>query len=349
VKTEDNRFGPERVRSSWFAEEPGYRAELAELTRVLHRGRCRPWLTVGLGLSFATLLFLAQIVKRKSYPGTVGLLMVENASDNDGRPESIRELQNFIDNVAFTMPLLLDIQKRRGLIMPLTRFRDNIDYEIYQDYFTDWRYEYSPLRSARIALTFKAPTPELALAVARDLANLIVEAQAARQLRKSEGEEDVGTLAHVGTADDVTRLRDELNRLLRATAFGASPDERLQLRRLKARLVAAELRVKSATSDLADIDTRRALATKRRGTRVMVVDEGVPVKQASPKVVLGRQIVVSLVGTLPVVILLVGAFNPRLYDVEDVRRAGFVALGRLRSRTRARTSATSLPAESPAS
>jgi chromosome segregation ATPase len=108
------------------------------------------------------------------------------------------------------------------------------------------------------------------------------------------------------------------------------PADRVQGVFLRASLAQLERRRSEAEQQQAALDLALAAEEKQAGTRVhlagLQAETGVVRTQATW---LRRKATLSGVGGLVLALLLVGAFNPRLYDVDDIRRAGGLAWGTL--------------------
>src|SRR5262249_39845636 len=132
---------------------------------------------------------------RLQYAPKVVLRVVESDRDPAGMPRLKRELGKYVREAAFTSEPLLALVRRYDLYPGLVRenphtalesFREDIDVDVYQNYFLEERARGSAPRSARLAVSYHASDPERALAVTRELAALIVEHERAARQREAE-------------------------------------------------------------------------------------------------------------------------------------------------------------------
>jgi len=69
--------------------------------------------------------------------------------------------------------------------LAVAEMRKSIAVDILQDYFAEDRLQRSPVRSARIAISFSAEEPDQALAVVRDLGLLVAQAELGRHAERA--------------------------------------------------------------------------------------------------------------------------------------------------------------------
>jgi len=309
-----------------------------QVRRLLARSRCRPVATACLAAVIGLVIFAVQARRPKLYEAEVGLLITEGAFEADGRPRPRGELRAFIMDVAFADARLDNLIAKRNLVQrlgasdrapALARMRKLIDVRTWQDYFEGYRQRADPPRTARVTIGFSAPDPALALAVARDLGELVAKTQTARETQRAMAQIDGLRVAADSTASESARQRDLLEQAERAA--GERPDfgSLLRVKQLARALEAAEKASRSVAAQL--IEAQLHLRTAQQiGTQVQVVDPGVSPWQTPAKSErLVRQAVLALVLSLPLAVILIGACDPTIRDEQDLRRAGLRLFGQV--------------------
>ena len=329
---------------TWLDQEESLVAlGLRQVRRLLARSRCRPVATVCLAAVIGLVMFAAQARRPKLYEAEVGLLITEGAFEADGRPRPGGELRAFIADVAFADARLDNLIAKRDLVQRLgasdreaarARMRKMIEVHTWQDYFEGYRQRADPPRTARVTIGFSAPDPALALAVARDLGELVAETQTARETQRAMAQIDGLRSAVDSAASESARQRDLLEQAERAA--GELPDlgSLLRVNQLARGLESAEKASRSVAAQL--LEAQLHLRTAQQiGTRVQVVDPGIPPWHTPTKSErLVRQAALALILSLPLAVILVGAFDPTIRDEQDLRRAGLRLLGRVPSQQR---------------
>ena len=329
---------------TWLDQEESLVAlGLRQVRRLLARSRCRPVATVCLAAVIGLVMFAAQARRPKLYEAEVGLLITEGAFEADGRPRPGGELRAFIADVAFADARLDNLIAKRDLVQRLgasdreaarARMRKMIEVHTWQDYFEGYRQRADPPRTARVTIGFSAPDPALALAVARDLGELVAETQTARETQRAMAQIDGLRSAVDSAASESARQRDLLEQAERAA--GELPDlgSLLRVKQLARGLESAEKASRSVAAQL--LEAQLHLRTAQQiGTRVQVVDPGIPPWHTPTKSErLVRQAALALILSLPLAVILVGAFDPTIRDEQDLRRTGLRLLGRVPGRQR---------------
>ena len=328
-----------------MSDEPGGREWVGEVLRVLRRAGRRPLLTLAVALLASAILLGLQLRRPPTFSARAELLMRENALASARQKLSRDDLRSFVENVAFTSAHLGEIMDRHGLfvteakrspVLGLAEMRKKIEVEILQDYFADYRLERSPLRSVRIAVTFTADTPEQAMLVAGDLGRLVARAKLGQHAERAQHEARLAEAAVNQVLAEVEQTRSQLVALEASLAAApvsaapAAPADRVKAVFLRASLTQLERRLSELQQQQTAVDLAAAAEEKQAGTRVHLAGldaPGIGVRDDGKW--LWRKASISVVAGLALALLLVGAFNPRLYDADDIRRAGGLAMGTL--------------------
>jgi hypothetical protein len=319
-------------------EQPLLTVAYQQARRMFVRARRRFLFTLGLALALAAMIFAVQARRLKLYEAQVGLLITEGAFATDGSPRPRGELRAFINNVIFVTARLQSLISKHDLVRRLggadktdtaARLRKLVEVNIWNDDFIGYRQRDDRPRSARVTIAFSAPDAALALAVARDLGELVAETQTAR-------ESDVAAARVAGlraiAKSAATRAASQKEQFDREDADAPGQQKRhldLRLRQLAKAAKAARDASREAAANLFDAELQaRDLRSSAR--LVQVVDPGVPLwHTVSSRERLTRQAVVSLLLAIFLAAILVGAFDPMVLDEQDLRRVGLRPLGRV--------------------
>jgi hypothetical protein len=315
-----------------------------EIVRLLRRSLRRPALTLALALLVAASLLGLQLRRPPRFAVRAELLMRENALSPDRQSLSRADMRSFVENVAFTSGRMQEIIDRHGLyrqavarnpVLALQEMRKDIEVEILQDYFAEYRLENSSQRSARIVITFSGDDPAQAMAVAYDLGQLVAQAELGRHADRAKRNARLAHAAAERIREDLKEASDDLAVLETHLALLEDPEDlqapdRLKRVLLQARVVQLEARRSEAEQQETLFDLTADSEEKHAGTRVHVAALQTELgSEHNETRWLKRRATYSGLAGIGLALLLVGAFNPRLYDSDDVRRAGGSTLGTL--------------------
>jgi DNA repair exonuclease SbcCD ATPase subunit len=302
-------------------------------------------LTLAVALLASAILLGLQMRRPPTFAARAELLIRENALAAARAKLSREDLRSFVENVAFTSAHLQEIMDRHGLLMAENKrspvlaqaeMRSRIVVEILQDYFAEYRLERTPLRSVRIAVTFTADTPEQAMVVAGDLGRLVARAKLGQHAERAKQEARLAEAAVNQVLDEVEQTRNQLVTVEASlaaapvTARPAAPADRMKVVFLRASLTQLERRLSELQQQQTGFDLAAAAEEKQAATRVHLAGLDAPgIGARDDGKWFRRKASISGVAGLTLAVLLVGAFNPRLYDANDIRRAGGLAMGTL--------------------
>jgi hypothetical protein len=137
-----------------------------------------------------------------------------------------------------------------------------------------------------------------------------------------------------GASRDFQLARQEISAL---EAGGSDdqlpPDQLVRLRRWRALRADAQRRVGETEAEATAAQLAWAAEEKKAGTRVHVASvEATEFTRPEGQGRLLRKSVLAALMGLGLSLLVVGALDPRLYDLDDIRRAGWRPLGHLREK-----------------
>lgn len=321
---------------SWADAEPRLASVAAhQVVRLVKRAWHRLFVVLGLTMSMTAAIFVLQARRPILYEAEVGLLIKEGAFAPDGRPRPLGELLASIHRVAFATPRLAEVVEKHGLVkrfgvastaMAVDRVRKLTEVQTRQDYFTGYRQGTDRPRITRVTIESSAPAPELALAVARDLGELIAETQTERESEAATERVDSRRILAEAAGRRAQRLREDLERERESVM---QPAEHAPSALLEMRAVAdfAEQEAKTAAANLLDAQLQlRAIDGIGRSTQV--VNTRVPSWRVLPRAERqARQFGLALAISVFLAVLAVGAWDPGIRDEQDLARAGLDCLG----------------------
>jgi hypothetical protein len=321
---------------SWSDSEPGYFALRSEVARLLHRARQRRGLVL-LAAVVATLVALLFAWRSPhNHVAVTSIRLTEVVEFRLPRSQWTNlELLDRVTKVALTNAVLLDVYNRylkpnEPTLTPargVERLRDSLGVSIVRNRIVPQEDLRSP-RSAYVVLTYESRFANQAVGVVNALTRPIVEASTRR--RRGEVESDV-TEARLALKDARTLFEALSNQALgRAGAplRGSGTTSPVRMLALDDAVTEAQRRVGRLQGELMDAERRLRDETSRPGIDYEIADSRV-----DPPLPLGPLLItvaiLSFFLSIPVMVLLVGAFSPFIESVEDIRRMGIPSLGRL--------------------
>jgi hypothetical protein len=326
----------------WADEEPGLKGAAAELARLKRRAVARPISTLLVAL-VATLAVVGMRARKvRTFSSRVVFRVTEGDLDASTSPRPAKRLREYVLDVAFSNQRLLDVIREHGLYprelkrdpsFAVDAMRDDIEVDVWRNYFVEIRQLDDAGRSARIAVTYRARDPKLALEVVRHLGRLIAEQEERARIAMAE---DAARQAEAAVAEARGQLERRQKQALSHEVElrrGNLPQQqaallRVELADLKKNLEPLEARLKDLEQKKASYDLRAAMERNQLGLQFELVDPGQPARLGISKprelILIG---VLVFVFVLPLAGIFVGAYDQRVYDADDVRRLGMEAVG----------------------
>ncbi len=315
-------------KSDWLGDEPALGAGLRRvIRRTFRRGPASWFVWVPLAVGVA-LYGSARSTRRRAFEATVVLRLTEGRLAAAGGQLGAGMVRAYVQDRGFSSDHLLQIMRRHPRAFSdaatepaesVQEMRAGIEVSISGNDFVEDRRPDDPPRSARIAITFHAGDPELAIAVARELAQVVVSstlgiekqqlernrAAAAAALAQAEHAYD-SEAAQAGAADG-------------AGSGGPGSDELAEVARQELRRTVALAGATSLASRAGEDD---------QTLRFDVIDMGTAPPRHTRSFFL-QQLAADLLVALLVGWLLAGTFDPRILDRSDLEDLGLAPLGEL--------------------
>ncbi len=306
---------------SWIDAEPSlWQVGLRTLARLGRRARPTwPW-SLGIAVLIGGAVATMQLRAPPHYEVTTVLRISEGEIDPSGSNLSGQVLRAHVRDIAFTTEHLLSIVGSHPDAFPaaaqdpmlgLQALRDAMDFTLSENGFVEDRGPGDPPRSAWITLSFRAPTPERAWTITRDLSSLLVGSTLETQRAEMEREEAAAQAS-------LRRVQDDLAALVRTAPSPTDP-----------RVHAARERWRSAQEAATAAGFALRAANERQGLRFEVVDPG---RKPEPTTSIWQVVPRTIVAFLAALIagtLLAGAFDPRVVDGDDMGIIGITVLGQV--------------------
>jgi hypothetical protein len=330
----------------WLAAEESLGTWRRELARLKRRARARLGLTIGTA-ALATVAALWFVGRRVPPAETRVLIRVsESPLLRQDSPLPSGELAEYLWDVAFSNQNLdaiieehdlYPLARARGAPVALETLRDDVDLEVYRNYFLNQRGINDPSRTARIVVKYAHKDPETSIKVARDLARLIIATESSRRTASSL---DLAGLADRTLAKTNDLLDQRQRELAAATAEVTLAKKRgdrdrvgalqVVMARLTRDVRRHQMAVKQARESKRRADFMHSIDERGIGLVFEVVDERPPPRPPDRPTRLAHLALLGLASfllLLPVCAVGVGAFDGRVHDREDVSRLGLEVLG----------------------
>jgi uncharacterized protein involved in exopolysaccharide biosynthesis len=327
------------MSTPWSEAEPGLGDFFWEVGRLFRRARSRWLFTVSLTVIVTCGMVIREVRKQRKYPAKIVMSVEEQNVDDDVVPYTASAFQDYVSNAVFTDARLLELIERHDLHtmvkkqpeLALESVREDIEVEAYRNLFLEYQAGKGDDRSARLAISFWATDPELALTVARELSELVITHEAEQRQAQVEVAKTMNQGALEQARADVSTLEREIAEVEQAIAAGGPGRLRFKLLNLKSSLKSATLSLQESDRERADLELLGEHERAGSGLKFEIADYGRaadPLPPAERGAILG---VILFFVLLPLTAMAVGAFDPRVYAPEDVTRLGYRALGRVRA------------------
>jgi hypothetical protein len=320
---------------NWADEEARLGPALAAtVRRLMQRGRATWMLSAVAALLLATGFLVFRLYRPARYTVTPILRVTEGGVRSGAARLSVAALKAYVIELAFRRANLTALMERHPEVFPpnprdptlaLDRLRDGIDVAISENDFLEDRADTDAPRSARVAIGYTGPTPEIAWNISHDLVNLVIETILAGQEKEIARIETAAASAADAAIVLQERVRQQTVEALRNLQATANPLNPLPptLRR-----TAQEDRLRQADQDAAMAQLSLHGARQQQTLHFEVVDSGTLPKIPSKAAEVVGAIVVLFTALLGVWIL-AGAFDPRVLDSRDLSECGVMPLASL--------------------
>lgn len=332
--------------ADWYDSEPSLGGLLVtELRRLKRRAQSRWPLVVLLAAALTAAVVWKTSRKPSMYRARLVLALTEGDLNSSQDAFPLHELRDYIGNVLLSNAALLELIEEKGLFASkrarmgddfvIATLRDMFEIAVWRNYF-QYTYSYDERRTARVAVVFTHADPDFAYEMARALTNIVIAREGQRRVEAAQElasqAQDVLAAARARLAETKDEQHAEVAELAAAEARGDSAA--VAVHRLRASELASDVRrAEEAFFTVEQTTTAEALqaAVTEAGLALdlTVVDERRPPRHDRSPVLLVGLALFAMMLFLPLAGIVVGAFDTRIHDLDDVGRLELAPLGHL--------------------
>jgi hypothetical protein len=332
-------------RSDWFESEvPVGRVVREDLQRLRYRAVARWPIIVAIALAITALGGWMLSKKEAQHRARIVLAVLEGDLSRKEAPLPMADLRDYVSTVLMPSAELEQLIERRdlfplrhrhGIQFGVAELWDMIEIETHRNYFL-YEYDADAPRSARIVLTVIHADADLAWDLCRDLASIIIASAATERQKSAQAVADEADRALVGARARVTEL-DQIAGTLNAESMIAN--ERGQRGRADALAVEAAAaaeqarRARTALAELArtasDEQIAADVSAAGLGLDVTIVEERPPVVAHQSRFRFATLLIILSIIALIGAAIVVGTFDSRIRDVDDIARLGIPVVGQV--------------------
>lgn len=335
----------DRNNDEWFESEPRTRDGLIqEVQRIRRRTRVRPIPVILLALLITGGITYKLATRKQIFYSEVVLAMREGSllakEKSVGLP--LGELRELVKSVLMPDARLGELiekynvnrlRKTLGMNYAITELRENIEIEIWRNSFVYYDPD-NPNReaSARIGLTVSDEDPDKAHLIARGLADIVISEVRMHRLNLTKKVSADITAFRDGLSARLDQLEQERSARLLQYAQAKQDNKEMIVQAIHLRLTEIDDEQTRTEKALKDINTSQDVIADRIAEAgldfvVELVSEKRPIRPESKGMLIAMIAVVIGVGSLLGGALVLGAFDSRVHDVDDIARLGLPVLG----------------------
>jgi hypothetical protein len=226
------------------------------------------------------------------------------------------------------------LRKKLGDQYALDGLRSQVEIEIWKNTFTTDELEDENGRSARIGIDVTDTDPDRAYGLARDLATIVIEtageqrSQMTKQLAGQIGDLRGRLEARVAEIDrDSSQKAQQLDKARTAGNVERAQNLQLEVAQLQQELKAANKTLGEITQSRDSVADR--ISAAGLDVTVAIVEEHKPQPSDHRSFVLAMVTFLVGFGAALGAALVLGAFDSRVHDTDDIERLGLTVLGHL--------------------
>ncbi len=337
------RMSLNQLGDGWYESEESTRAGLVtELQRIRRRFAVRPLPVLIVAALITGAITYKIATKKRLVEAEVILALTEGQLGGHGTGVPADQLREYVTAVLLPDKLLIDmiekrhmypLRKKLGAQFAIGELREQIEINIWKNSFQNYDdADASAKKSARIGITVMDADPDQAFEVARELASIAIVQHELERERISHAVAGEVKLMRAATEKRLEELETEIATKQQALATAKASSKTglasaivLDLARLgsERKHVAEQMHGISVSSEgIAD-----QIAAAGLDLTLQIVEERRPDRPEKSSFVLVMVLVVVGSGALIGAALLVGAFDSRIHDTDDVERLGLPVLG----------------------
>jgi hypothetical protein len=305
---------------SWLDDETTILDGMRQGVTLLLRGLKRPLTTLAVALGLAAAVAAATLLPRHGYAPKLLLRVTEADRDPTSMPQPARKLREYVLQALLTSDHLIPLIGQYGLYPSLAHknmraaldsFREDIDIDVYQNYFVEQRVVGSEPRTARVAVSYRSKDPETAVAVTRDLGSLIVERERAMRTAESDRAEASVTAELFAVREAISERTHTIATMQASMQSEKAPDpvHQVELVGIMGSLAALERREVEVQKREAALSLNAAMEKRGIGLSFEIADDAEVPSSAHRKDVAYLSIIASFVFGLPLIAMAIGSLR----------------------------------------
>jgi hypothetical protein len=327
----------------WFeSEQPTRHALITELQRIKRRTWNRP-IPVLVLAALITAAIVRRIANRPvQLEAEIVLALSEGTLSSHRKGIPFMQLQQYVNSILLPDNKLVEViekhnlsrlRKRLGMQYAIDELREQFSIDIWKNSFVyyDEQDTYAR-RSARIGITVTDNDADRAYNIARDLAGIVMEVAAAQRQKYADAISSQVAMLRTATTEKLDKLTLDISLKQQAVDDALASGRHDVAGILRINLLALDRQRRETESQLAKIATSpdaiaSEVAAAGLDMSLQIVDEDRPERPTQRSFVLVLVAVVIGAGTLVAVALVLGAFDSRVHESDDVTRLGLPVLG----------------------
>jgi len=334
------------ARDAWFESEPLTRIEMvAELQRIKRRTLVRPLPVIALAALITFGITYKVATKPVSVEAEVVLALAEGTlADRNANNIPVDQLREYVLSVLLPDKNLSELiekrdlyrlRKRLGPEFAIEELRSAFQIQIWKNSFVYYdEDDASAKRSARIGISVHDSDADRAYQLAHDLASIAIRNAAVQRQQLATALSAQVAVFREGVEDQLAKLSDEAARKQGAIDDAIRRERPDVANILRIDLAALNREQRKAELRLAGIATsKEGLASEITAAgldmSLTIVGEHRPEPPARAGFVLALVAAVVGAGALVGAAMILGAFDSRVHDTDDVARLGLPVLGQV--------------------
>lgn len=329
----------------WFESEPRTRDGLIqEVQRIRRRTRVRPIPVILLALLITGGITYKLATRKPIFYSEVVLALREGSLGSEDKTTGLPlgELREFVLSVLLPDKRLGELietrdlnrlRKKLGIQWAINELRESIEIEIWRNSFVYYDPE-NPNReaSARIGLTVGDDDPDRAYLLARDLAGIIIsEVREHRRVLATKVSADIAAYAKALDERMMGLERERSSRMVQLVE-ASEADKQTIVQALHLRLTELDEEQARTEKTISEINRSPDVLADRIAEAgldliIELVSEKRPARPESKGLLIAMICVVVGVFSLLGAALVLGAFDSRVHETDDIARLGLPVLG----------------------
>lgn len=331
------------MSDDWYDREESTRLGLiSELQRIKRRTRVRPLPVILLAALLTGAIVYKVSTKKPLFEAEIVLSLQQGILSERKVAIPVDQLREYVTGVLMPDNKLIAMIERRNLYrlrkklgndFAVESLREQLEVQIWKNSFIYYDEEdEDTLKSARIGITITDGDPDLAFDIARDLAGIVM--QTAGELKQKAADEATRAVragrAALDKRDSDLTTSLSLKQTALATAEALDKKElvqalKLDIFNLDTQIKSVELRLNNFAASNEGLASR--IAAAGLDMQISIVEEHHPERPPPNNLVL--IMLAFVVGTFALLgsALVLGAFDSRVHDADDVTRLGLPFLG----------------------